>query len=143
MKKVLIISYMFPPIAGGGIMRPLKFVKYLPKFGIQPVVFCPQKAAWKAYDYKNFELPFLKDIPIYRCGVEKLQRYYYLRYTKGVRRHPLYYMLALKYFYFLDFFSSWYFECRQKIVEIALKEKGGLYFHHFPSPQYSPFWSYI
>ena len=123
MKKALIVSYMFPPISGGGTLRPLKFVKYLPTYGIQPIVFCPQIAAWKAYDYKNLELPFLKDVPIYRHGVRRLQRYYYLRYTKGLRRHPLYYLLALKYACFLDFFSAWYFECRDKALEIAQKEK--------------------
>jgi hypothetical protein len=114
---------MFPPISGGGTLRPLKFVKYLPTYGIQPVVFCPQIAAWKAYDYKNLELPFLKDIKIYRCGIKRLRRYYHLRYTKNVRRHPIYYLMGLKYFFFLDFFSAWYFECRRKVAEIALKEK--------------------
>ena len=123
MKKALIVSYMFPPISGGGTLRPLKFVKYLRKYGIHPIVFCPQNAAWKAYDYKNLELPFLKDIPIYRCGIRRLQRYYHLRYTKGLRRHPLFYLLALKYGCFLDFFSAWYFECRDKALEIAQKEK--------------------
>lgn len=114
---------MFPPISGAGTLRPLKFVKYLPTYGIQPIVFCPQNAAWKAYDYKNLELPFLKNIPIYRYGIRRLQRYYHLRYTKGLSRHPLFYLLALKSFCFLDFFSAWYFECRRKVVEIAIKEK--------------------
>ena len=104
-------------------MRPLKFVKYLPTFKINPIVLSPQNAAWKAYDYSNLKLPFLKDTPIYRCGIQRLQNYYNLRYKKGIRRHPLYYIMAIKYFCFLDFFSAWYFECRQKAVEIVLKEK--------------------
>ena len=123
MKKILIVSYMFPPISGGGTQRPLKFIKYLPAHEIQPVVFCPEKAAWKAYDYKNLELPFLKDVPIYRCGIRQLQRYYHMRYTKGIRRHPIYYLLAVRYIFFLDLFSAWYFECRKKAVEIAQQEE--------------------
>ena len=113
-------------------MRPLKFVKYLPDFEIQPIVFCPQNAAWKAYDYQNLELPFLKTITTYRCGIRRLQRYYHLRYTKGIRRHPYYYLLALKYIYFLDYFSAWYFECRKKALEIAKKEKVGCVFTTSP-----------
>lgn len=38
MKKVLIISYYFPPSGGPGVQRVLKFVKYLPEFGWEPVV---------------------------------------------------------------------------------------------------------
>jgi glycosyltransferase involved in cell wall biosynthesis len=37
-KKVLIISYYWPPSGGAGVQRWLKFVKYLPGFGIDPVV---------------------------------------------------------------------------------------------------------
>lgn len=36
--KVLLVSYLFPPIAGGGVPRPLKMVKYLPQYGWEPVV---------------------------------------------------------------------------------------------------------
>ncbi len=38
MKKVLIITYYWPPSGGAGVQRWLKFVKYLPLFGVHPVV---------------------------------------------------------------------------------------------------------
>ncbi len=37
-KKVLLISYVFPPGAGAGVQRAVKFAKYLPHWGWQPVV---------------------------------------------------------------------------------------------------------
>ena len=37
-KKILLISYNFPPMGGGGVVRTLKFCKYLPYFGWSPVV---------------------------------------------------------------------------------------------------------
>lgn len=38
MKKVLIISYAFPPVGGAGVQRTLKFVKYLKDFNWEPYV---------------------------------------------------------------------------------------------------------
>lgn len=38
MKRVLIISYFFPPDLDGGVFRPLKFTKYLPRYGWTPVI---------------------------------------------------------------------------------------------------------
>jgi glycosyltransferase involved in cell wall biosynthesis len=38
MKKVLIIAYYFPPMGGAAAQRNLKFVKYLRRFGWEPVV---------------------------------------------------------------------------------------------------------
>ncbi len=38
MKKVLLITYYWPPAGGGGVQRIAKFAKYLPAFGWQPVV---------------------------------------------------------------------------------------------------------
>lgn len=37
--KVLLITYYWPPAGGSGVQRWLKFVKYLPDFGIQPVIY--------------------------------------------------------------------------------------------------------
>ena len=38
MKKVLMVAYSYPPVGGSGVLRVLKFTKYLPQFGFAPVV---------------------------------------------------------------------------------------------------------
>lgn len=51
MKKVLIICYYWPPAGGGGVQRWLKFVKYLPEFGWDPVVYVPENADYPLLDF--------------------------------------------------------------------------------------------
>ncbi len=46
----MIITYHWPPAGGSGVQRWLKFVKYLPQFGVQPVVFCPKDARYPKLD---------------------------------------------------------------------------------------------
>lgn len=38
MKRVLFLAYLFPPIANSGTQRPLKFAKYLSRYGWEPIV---------------------------------------------------------------------------------------------------------
>jgi len=38
MKKVLIITYYWPPAGGAGVQRALKFAKYMPEFGWEPII---------------------------------------------------------------------------------------------------------
>ncbi|MDP5082109.1 MAG: glycosyl transferase family 1, partial [Winogradskyella sp.] len=49
-KKVLIITYYWPPAGGPGVQRWLKFVKYLPDFGIEPIVYCPENPNYPIID---------------------------------------------------------------------------------------------
>ena len=49
-KKILIISYYWPPSGGPGVQRWLKFVKYLPEFNISPVLFVPENANYPIND---------------------------------------------------------------------------------------------
>jgi len=51
MKKVLIITYYWPPAGGPGVQRWLKFVKYLPEHNIQPIVYCPENPSYPTVDY--------------------------------------------------------------------------------------------
>ena len=50
MKKVLIITYYWPPAGGSGVQRWLKFVKYLPEFNIEPIVYCPKNPYYPTID---------------------------------------------------------------------------------------------
>lgn len=49
-KKVLIITYYWPPAGGPGVQRWLKFVKYLPSLGIDPIVYCPENPSYPIVD---------------------------------------------------------------------------------------------
>jgi len=57
-KKVLIISYYWPPAGGISPIRILKFTKYLRKFGWEPIVCVPQGA-----DYLYEDPGYFKDVP--------------------------------------------------------------------------------
>jgi glycosyltransferase involved in cell wall biosynthesis len=57
-KKVLIITYYWPPSGGSGVQRWLKFVKYLPQYGVTPYVFTPENPAFAIRDTS-----LLKDVP--------------------------------------------------------------------------------
>jgi hypothetical protein len=48
--KVLIITYYWPPAGGPGVQRWLKFVKYLPEFGIEPIVYVPSNPSYPIID---------------------------------------------------------------------------------------------
>ncbi|MTE25811.1 glycosyl transferase family 1 [Winogradskyella sp. ZXX205] len=49
-QKILIICYYWPPAGGPGVQRWLKFVKYLPDFGIEPIVYCPENPNYPIID---------------------------------------------------------------------------------------------
>ncbi len=50
MKKVLIITYYWPPAGGPGVQRWLKFVKYLRDFDVEPVVYIPENPSYPIID---------------------------------------------------------------------------------------------
>lgn len=49
-KKILIVSYYWPLVGGPGVQRWLKFVKYLPDFGIEPHVYVPENPTYPLLD---------------------------------------------------------------------------------------------
>ncbi len=48
--KVLIITYYWPPAGGPGVQRWLKFVKYLPDYGVEPIVYIPENPTYPLID---------------------------------------------------------------------------------------------
>lgn len=65
MKKVLIITYYWPPSGGAGVQRWLKTTKYLRKYGWEPVIYTPENPEAPAYDDS-----LLREVP---QGVEVLK----------------------------------------------------------------------
>lgn len=77
MKNVLIITHDFAPLGGGGVMRTVKFVKYLPQFGWMPTVITADiPIPESAKDYALLE-ELNEKVQIYRTrapekfGIEK------------------------------------------------------------------------
>ncbi|MGQ9664326.1 MAG: glycosyltransferase [bacterium] len=63
-KRLLIVTYYWPPCGGPGSIRPVKFVKYLPEFGIEPIILTRKAIAYHSLD---FELgKELKNICVYK-----------------------------------------------------------------------------
>lgn len=50
MKKVLIITYYWPPSGGAGVQRWLKFAKYLPEYGWEPIIYTPENPEFAIND---------------------------------------------------------------------------------------------
>ena len=50
MKRVLIITYYWPPMGGSGVQRWLKFAKYLPDFGWEPIIYTPENPSFQLHD---------------------------------------------------------------------------------------------
>ena len=51
MKKVLVVTYYWPPSGGPGVQRILKFCKYLPEFGWEPIVLTVKNGDYPNMDY--------------------------------------------------------------------------------------------
>lgn len=58
MKRVLIITYYWPPTGGSGVQRWVKFARYLPSEGWQPVIYTPENPEQLAVDHSlEAEIP--------------------------------------------------------------------------------------
>ena len=60
MKKVLLITYYFPPSGGAGVQRWLKTIKYLPEFAVETIVLTVDPAS---ASYPQVEESLCDDVP--------------------------------------------------------------------------------
>jgi len=69
-KKVLIITYYWPPSGGAGVQRWLKFVKYLRQFGWDPIVYTPKNNEIPVYD-ASLEKDIPDDITVLKKNIRE------------------------------------------------------------------------
>lgn len=61
MKRVLMVAYHFPPLAGSsGIQRTLRFVQQLPDFGWEPIILTAHPRA-----YERVSDDLLREVPVH------------------------------------------------------------------------------
>jgi glycosyltransferase involved in cell wall biosynthesis len=108
LKKVLIFAYYWPPAGGVAVQRFLKFSKFLPEFGWEPIIVTVKNGAYPYYDeslksevsagmqvystktFEPFEFYNLlrgkkgKSIPLVAVGAEK-KKTLFQRFTEFIR----------------------------------------------------------
>ncbi len=88
-KKVLILSYYWPPSGGSGVQRWMYFAKYLKEFGVLPTVITvdEQYASYPNKDMSFNEL--IKDIEVHKTKtLEPLRFYSFLKSGKSNKVVP-------------------------------------------------------
>lgn len=113
MKKVLIIANEFPPMGGSGVQRTTKFVKYLPEFGIEPIVVTKQHTGSLTDETLLEELP--KDLKIYRL------KPYDMVNKKGLLKLPFKFIGTRLISPDSEYF--WYYFNKEKVANIIKEHK--------------------
>ncbi len=111
MEKVLIIANEFPPMGGAGVQRTTKFVKYLPEFGIEPIVVT-KKHVGDLTDKTLLE-DLSEDLMVYRL------KPYDTMNRKGLLRLPFKFLATRILSPDSEYF--WYFLNKDKVAEIIKK----------------------
>lgn len=83
-KKALIITYYWPPSGGGGVQRWLKFAKYLPEYGWEPIVVVPENPDYPTLD-RSLEGDVLPGMTIIRVPI--WEPYQLFRFLSGKKKH--------------------------------------------------------
>ena len=83
MKRVLIFTYYFPPAGGVAVQRFLKFSKYLPEFGWEPIIVTVENGSYPYYD-ESLLKEISPSLKVYRTKTfEPFEFYNLLKGKKG------------------------------------------------------------
>lgn len=122
MKKAIMISYRFPPFAGSGVFKTLKFVKYLRNFGWEPIVISS-----KSSKFAPMDKTLLKEVPdkikVFRTYSIESKVYRYLPEIVGINS---------KWYQTPDAFIGWLPSALFKAQEVVKKEKPNVIYSTSP-----------
>lgn len=106
-KKVLIITYYWPPSGGSGVQRWLKFAKYLTRLGWEPYVFTPENPSFTIKD-ESLEKDVSNTIEVIRFPIwEPYQAFFKIQRLLGKKEiKPTDFIAAGKKSFFQSV-SSW------------------------------------
>lgn len=146
-KKVLIITYYWPPSGGPGVQRVLKFVKYLPALGWTPIILTVKNGEYPAID-ETLEAEVPDECIVYKTDIfEPTQLYRRFTGMKSEEKIPVAvvseksssWKKRLASFIRLNFFIpdakvGWMGPAVQKGMEIIKEHQPALIFSSSPPP---------
>jgi len=137
MKKVLFISYYFPPMGFGGVKRPLKFAKYLNHFNWDVTVLTDSPRKLFLVDDFLLTEALESGIKIERTGAEILDT------NKIITKIPNDSFQSFKnyfssWFYIPDSKIFWYSKATKKAIQLW-KENGGYNLVFATAPPFTDF----
>jgi len=118
MKKVIIISFFYPPTGVTGSLRILKFTKYLPDFGYKPFVLT---TSLKTYGSKDYSL--LNEIDS-NVVIKRVDAFYLKNYMSKLKFLNLNQILSFidKYFFWPDGSIFWAKKAFKEARKLILTE---------------------
>ena len=122
MLRLLVITYDFPPVGGIGVQRITKWVKYFPKYRIEPLVLTNEHGLGYVQDDLLLKYDYIKKTITYRLGGRQLKKYHVLK-KNGHLFSPYNFFLLFKSIRGMDIYSSWYFEIKNEINRICEQQK--------------------
>ena len=146
-RKVLIITYYWPPAGGPGVQRVLKFAKYLPEFGWEPIILTVEKGEYPATDQsllqevspgleviktKSFDFYDLYRVFTGKKKEEKIETYELIRERSQLSPQERLAQFLRMNFLLPDGRVGWYLRSTNKIVEWVRKIDPALIFSSSP-----------
>lgn len=143
-KKVLFITYYWPPAGGAPMMRVIKLYQYLPKFGYEPIILTTASGDYPFYDESLLAL-IRPETPVYRISGLSLHKVFkklsprskkdFIPYgftDEGKRGFMERLSRWVKYNMIPDTRFPWYLGTVRKAIEIARKHQVDLIFSSSP-----------
>jgi glycosyltransferase involved in cell wall biosynthesis len=129
-KKVLIFTYYFPPAGGVAVQRFLKFSKFLPEFGWEPIIVTVKNGSYPYYD-ESLLSEVSPQLKVFRTNTfEPFELYNLLRGQKGKSLPVVSVGNARKSFFqkFSEYIRANYFipDARKGWIPFALKCARGI-----------------
>lgn len=147
-KTILLISYDFPPIGGGGVQRNVKYMKYLSRLGWNTNVLTVKERDYYVYDYSLLEE--IADTKIYKADsldpisiVYKIKKSFRKKNDNNDAVEPTVdesawyvsiYRFIRDWFLFPDGFGGWIPLAYSKGKEAIKDNKPDVLFATFPHP---------
>ena len=138
--NILFVAFEFPPLGGAGVQRSLYFVKYLPQFGINPIVITAEENDYpKIMSGHPMDTSLLNEIPS-SIQIERIHCKN-LSYAVDTKKGKILNWLSLYFSVYENFKKAWQNEVREKLPAIIKKYDAKAVYVSLPPFAMGPLWA--